>query len=91
MANKSHNVYVINLDPKVLKNRKFLNANPNYIEGKECYYVGMTGLDPNERYKNHKCGYKANKYAKKYGRWLSRRKFEKHNPMTYEDAAKMEV
>lgn len=90
MAKKTHNVYVIKLDPKVLGNKKFLNDNPNYNEEKTCYYVGMTGLDLDERYANHKRGYKYNKFVREFGRWLSRRKFEKLNPMTYKDAVKME-
>ncbi len=69
---KRHNVYVIGLDKAVLKERKFVEANPDHDPKKACLYVGMTGLRPDERFQNHKNGHKANKYVKRYGRWLRR-------------------
>lgn len=90
MANRSHSIYVINLDPKVLNDKRFIEKNPNYVEGRPCVYVGMTGRTPEIRFEQHKSGYKAAKYAKKYGRYLMRKQFEKHNPMTYIQAQKME-
>jgi len=62
-----YNVYVIQLSHKVLNERKFLKSNPNYIQGKLCFYVGMTGLDPDIRFDKHKAGIQSNKYVKKYG------------------------
>jgi len=50
----------------------------------------MTGLSPDERFQNHKDGHKENKYVQRYGRWLRRRVYEKYNPMTYEEAERME-
>ena len=44
-----HNVYVIELDSRVLRSRKFLAANPGRDPAKPCVYVGMTGLSPAER------------------------------------------
>ena len=41
-----HNVYVVELSKEVLHEKKFMNANPGYITGMPCVYVGMTGLDP---------------------------------------------
>jgi len=64
---EKHFVYVIELDKDVLYEPKFKKANPNYVTGKPCVYVGMTGLDPDRRFDQHKAGIKANKYAKKYG------------------------
>ena len=40
------NVYVIRLDEAVLKNRRFRAANPGYVKGAPCVYVGATGLSP---------------------------------------------
>lgn len=37
-----HNVYVIELDKDVLYEAQFKKANPGYITGKLCVYVGMT-------------------------------------------------
>tara|TARA_E500000331_G_C16651058_1_gene452883 strand:+ start:67 stop:237 length:171 start_codon:yes stop_codon:yes gene_type:complete len=38
----------------------------------------------------YESGYKASKYAKKYGRYLMRKQFEKHDPMSYDQAVEME-
>jgi hypothetical protein len=85
-----HSIYVIELDKAVLKEKKFLEANPEFDENKPCVYVGMTGLTPEVRFDQHKRGYKSNKYAKKYGIRLKPRLFSSHNPMTYEEACDME-
>ena len=80
------NVYVIELDPAVWAIRKFQDANPNYVPdkpGKPCVYVGMTALTPEERFAKHLAGWKANRYVRKYGRWLRRRLYTHYNPMTY--------
>ena len=73
---RRHNVYIIGLDKAVLNERKFVKDNSNHDPKKACFYVGMTGLTPDERFQNHKKGYKANRYVKKYGRWLRRRMYE---------------
>ena len=93
MASKSlkSNVYVIALDLEVIKNKRFREANPNYIEGKPCVYVGMNGRTPDERFLQHKDGYKSSKYPRRYGKYLRRKLFEHLNPMTHERACKMEV
>ena len=88
---KTSSIYVIELDPSVLKNKKFRDANPDYVEGKPCVYVGMTGRSPQIRFEQHKAGYKANRFAKKFGRCLKPRLFESHNPMTDEQARYMEA
>jgi hypothetical protein len=86
-----HNVYVIELDPKVLKDRKFRAANPQHDPKKPCLYVGATGLSPYERFLNHKDGYKSNRYAEKYGLHLRPDLFECYNPMPYKAAVELEV
>lgn len=89
--NERHHVYVIELDKEVLDEAKFKKANIGYLRGKPCVYVGMTGLDPDTRFDQHKAGIKANKYAKKYGLRLMPEIYEKLNPMPYGDAQYMEV
>lgn len=86
-----YNIYVIELDRAVLDEPKFIEANPGHNPEKACLYVGMTGLNPDERFKKHKAGHKSNKYVRKYGLWLRRRLYKKYNPMTYEEAQRMEV
>lgn len=91
MSQRTYNIYVIELDLKVLEIKKFRDANPQYVEGKKCFYVGMTGRTPEVRFLQHKSGYKSNRFAKKFGLCLRPRHFEKHNPMTYEESVEMEI
>jgi len=63
-------VYVIELKRTVLNNKKFLEKNPDMKKGKLAVYVGSTGIDPEERFAQHKKGYKASKYVKKFGTCL---------------------
>jgi predicted GIY-YIG superfamily endonuclease len=81
-----HNVYVIELDKAVLHEPKFVKKNPSYVKGKECYYVGATGLEPSMRFQKHKDGIKHNVYAQKYGIRLVPSLYEKYNPMSFDDA-----
>ena len=48
-----HHVYVIKLDASVLKSAKFRAQNPDYQEGKDCFYVGSTGHTVRCRYNQH--------------------------------------
>jgi hypothetical protein len=86
-----HHVYVVELSLDVLLVPRFKKANPNYIKGKPCVYVGMTGLDPDVRFDKHKAGIQANKYVQKYGLRLLPELYEMYNPMPYEAATEMEV
>ena len=54
--------------------------------GRQCYYVGMTGLAVETRFANHKRGYKASAVVKKYGVALARELFEDIPPMPFEEA-----
>ena len=83
--------YVVLLSSEVLKHQKFIKANGAYKAGEPCVYVGMTGLDPDTRFDQHKAGIKSNKYAMKYGIRLMPEIYEKLNPMPYGDAQYMEV
>ena len=81
-------VYVIDLDKKVLeKEKKFRDANPQYVEGKPCVYVGQSYLTPRERYEQHKSGVRSNKYAKLYGRWVKRKNIPDKNPHKTRESA----
>lgn len=85
-----HNIYVIRLDEVVLENAKFREQNPGYEPGKPCVYVGMTGRPVHVRFAQHRRGYKANRFAKRFGRYLMRRQFERLNPMTEAEARRRE-
>jgi hypothetical protein len=73
-----HSVYVVLLDDKIGPRR---NAKQPSV------YVGMTGLTPEERFANHKCGYKAGKgYVRDFGIRLMPELYSHHNPMSYSAA-----
>src|SRR3954462_14728470 len=73
-----HSVYVVYLrDPKG--------------DGKAGYYVGMTGLAPEQRFQNHKNGIKAARIVKRCGERLVPRLYAHPNPMPFAKAVDMEV
>jgi predicted GIY-YIG superfamily endonuclease len=72
-----HSVYVVYL------------RNPKG-DGKPGYYVGMTGLTPEERFLNHKAGIKAARVVRKYGVRLVPKLYAHLNPMSYQKALAME-
>lgn len=86
-----HHVYVVELSPDVMYEPRFKKANPDYIPGKPCVYVGMTGLDPDQRFDKHKAGIQSNKYVEKFGLRLLPELYAVYNPMPYQAACDMEV
>jgi predicted GIY-YIG superfamily endonuclease len=72
-----HHVYVVYL------------RNPKG-DGKAGYYVGMTGLTPEQRFANHKAGIKSASVVRRFGERLVPVLYEHLNPMPYEDALRME-
>jgi predicted GIY-YIG superfamily endonuclease len=77
-ASDHHHVYVVYL------------RNPKG-DGKAGYYVGMTGLAPEQRFENHKAGVKAARVVTRCGVRLVPRLYEHLNPMPYAKAKEMEV
>ena len=78
MAKKHHHVYVVYL------------RNPRG-DGRAGYYVGMTGLSPEQRFANHKRGYKAAGVVQRHGERLVPKLYAHLNPMSYADALAMEA
>lgn len=76
-SNAHHSVYVVYL------------RNPKG-DGKAGYYIGMTGLSPEERFANHKAGIKAAGVVKRCGERLVPSLYEHLNPMSYDEALAME-
>jgi len=77
-ASDHHCVYVVFLrDPKG--------------DGKAGYYVGMTGLTPEQRFQNHKQGKKAARIVTRCGERLVPRLYAHLNPMPYRKALEMEA
>jgi len=60
-------------------------------DGKAGYYVGMTGLSPEQRFRNHKAGSKAARIVTRCGVRLVPRLYAHLNPMPYAKAKAMEV
>jgi len=86
-----YHVYVIELDKDVMKSKKFRQQNPDMNPRKACFYVGQTCHDPDIRFTQHKQGYKANSFVKRYGLYLRKRKYKKYNPIkTREQAERIE-
>ena len=73
-----HSVYVV-----FLRNPKG--------DGKAGYYVGMTGLSPEERFQNHKRGIKSARVVREHGERLVPRLYAHLNPMTFARAVEMEA
>jgi hypothetical protein len=59
-------------------------------DGKAGYYVGMTGLPPEQRFENHKNGIKAAGVVRRFGERLVPKLYEHLNPMPFEKAREME-
>jgi hypothetical protein len=90
-ARHHHHVYVVLLSPDVLHEAKFRRCNPDYDPARPCVYVGMTGLDPDDRFDKHKAGIRSNKFVRRYGQRLLPELYECYNPMPYDAARDMEV
>jgi hypothetical protein len=88
---RHYHVYVVELSPEVLRHARFVRANPGYVTGKPCVYVGMTGLDPDLRFDKHKAGIQANRYVTLFGQRLLPELYELYNPLTYDEARSLEV
>ena len=76
-ARPHHSVYVVYL------------RNPSG-DGRAGYYVGMTGLTPEERFKRHKSGTQAARVVTRFGERLVPTLYAHLNPMTYREAVEME-
>jgi hypothetical protein len=85
-----HNVYVVLLDPAVSRIREVRLSNPRRDPKQPCVYVGLTGLNPDERFANHKQGIKSSSLVKRYGIRLLPELYAHLNPMPYKAAAQME-
>jgi hypothetical protein len=59
-------------------------------DGKAGYYVGMTGLTPEQRFANHKAGIKAASIVRRFGVRLVPALYEHLNPRSYADALRLE-
>jgi predicted GIY-YIG superfamily endonuclease len=68
-----YTLYVIELDPEVRTRKRFMAKNPAARPDKPSVYVGMTGRTAEQRFAQHKNGYKANRFARQFGIRLRKR------------------
>ena len=85
-----HHVYVVLLDKAAAKLRRAVKVNPRPDPTKPCVYVGMTGLEPEQRLANHLRGVKASSFVHRYGIRLLPEFYAHLNPMPYDAAVQME-
>ena len=88
---ETHRVYVIELDPAVLGEKRFRERNAHCRAGVPCVYVGMTGLAVEQRFDNHRRGHKGSRLVKQYGRRLRPDLFAHLEAMPFAAAQQMEV
>jgi hypothetical protein len=89
-AEHHHHVYVVLLKPAAKRLRLVRATNPDRDVAKPCVYVGMTGLTPEVRFRNHLRGIKAAAVVTRYGVRLLPELYSHLNPMPFEAAAQME-
>jgi predicted GIY-YIG superfamily endonuclease len=82
---------VVQLDSAVRQLVRVKQDNLGADPAKACLYVGMTGLDPEERFQNHKKGLKAARVVRDFGAGLMPELYEHLNPMPFEAALQMEM
>src|SRR5688572_22474098 len=90
-ASHHHHVYVVLLSPEAAAWREVRAENPRRDPSKPCVYVGMTGLDPEVRFQNHKNGIKAARVVERHGIRLMPELYAIFNPMPFEAAVQMEM
>lgn len=98
MPQAIYRVYVIELSRKVFsENTKFREANPQFNGVLQCLYVGMTSKTPQERFKQHKTGYRNAKghnlaaaIVQKYGLYLRPSLYQFIDPMVRAEALRVE-
>ncbi len=54
-------------------------------------YVGLTGLDPEQRFRNHKAGHKASRWVRRHGIGLLPTLYSHLNPLDWDAASRAEV
>ena len=85
-----HHVYVVLLDQQAAQERALIRVNPRRNPAKPCVYVGMSGLEPEERFARHKAGIQSAKWVHRYGVRLLPELYAHYNPMPFDAAAEME-
>jgi hypothetical protein len=74
----------VELEAAAADDPEFVAANPEMIPGGLCLYVGLTGLSPQKRFRNHRRGHKAARIVRRHGRRLLPAFYRQYNPVPFE-------
>ncbi len=88
-ARGHHSLYAVELDPAVMKVRKFREKNPGGAAS-GCLYVGVTGLPPETRFERHLAGTQSARFVQAHGVRLRMDLVEGFSRLPYRIAACME-
>lgn len=87
----AYRIYVIRLESEVRKAKRFRVANSSARGDAECLYVGMTACSAEERFDQHKQGYKACVLVRKYGLELAPDLFPQTELLPVNAARRLEI
>lgn len=59
-------IYVLELSPAAAADPLFAAANPGYVPGGECFYVGSSSKKAEERMRDHMTGHNASRIAHQF-------------------------
>ena len=96
-----HSVYVIELKPGAFQRSSAREKSAFEVPQRRgdsvsvatkepALYVGMTGLPVEQRFENHRAGYKSSGVVKRFGSHLRPDLYEHLNPMSWQAAVTME-
>lgn len=83
-------IYVLELAPEATADPDFLSANPQYVEGMVCVYVGSSSQTAEQRLKDHLIGHNASRIAHQFAIKLRYDLMPPQTPIPKERALKEE-
>jgi hypothetical protein len=87
----THNVYVVELHPAVLRFEPFHKRNPGYEKGMPCVYVGLSTLTPERQFAHHMHSGVNDSLVGRYGLRLLPELYDYANPMPFDAAREMQA
>jgi hypothetical protein len=90
-ANQGWTRYVIDLKTPDNRQLRFRAANPEYVAGKPCVYVGVTYLTAQERFDQHMDGIHSARIVRGYGKHVRSRDCRMLRTMTRARAERREA
>lgn len=84
-------IYVLELSPAAAADPLFAAANPGYVPGSECFYVGSSSKTAEERMRDHMTGCNASRIAGKYAVRLRHDLMPEQKPRPKDRALREEI